>query len=135
MPSNKRQLERFLGLVGYYRSFIEGFSDIAEPLRELRPKGAEFRWDDRQQAAFDQLVSKVAEDVVLKVPDFGKEFVLETDASNVAVGATLNEKDNGGGSYPKQRCGGRAGGERWRRRTLRRQRWRVHLRRHQPGVE
>ena len=99
-PANSKALGRFLGLCGYYRGWIAGFAHIAAPLRSLCKPRTPFVWSDDCQTAFETLKTKVAEDVVLKVVDYGKAMVLETDASDVAVGAVLSQKDAQGKLRP-----------------------------------
>ena len=100
VPTTKRELQRFLGLAGYYRAFVENYAGVVEPLRALLPKGAGFSWGNEQQRAFEQVIAAINTDAVLKIPDWGKPFVLETDASDIAVGATLNQEDADGRLRP-----------------------------------
>lgn len=90
-PKNPKDIKSFLGLVGYYRRFIENFSKITKPLTSLLKKDAEFHWNQEQQNAFSTLKSKLTSAPLLQYPDFSKTFILTTDASNYAVGAILSQ--------------------------------------------
>ena len=94
-PRCTKQLQSFLGLCNYYRRFVPGYSDIAEPLFQLLPKGAEFNWGPDQQAAFDRLKASLTSPPILGFPRRDGMFILDTDASNVGVGATLSQVQDG----------------------------------------
>jgi hypothetical protein len=89
-PQNLRAVRRFLGMVGFYARFIPDYSRVAEPLHALKRKGAKFVWNAEQQGAFESLKESLCKAPVLQIPDFGKEFVLCTDASNLAISAVLH---------------------------------------------
>jgi hypothetical protein len=90
-PRNTRQLKGFLGLAGYYRKFIPNFGKIAKPLTELLRKNVPYVWDDKTEAAFNELKTLLTTAPLLQYPDFTKPFVLTTDASNEALGAVLSQ--------------------------------------------
>ena len=85
-PVTKKQVRSFLGLVGFYRSFIPNFSHIAAPLTELTKKGEsnKVHWDEPQQRAFDSLKALTVQPI-LKMADLSKPFTLQVDASNEGI--------------------------------------------------
>ena len=89
----------FLGLAGFYRQFIPGFSRLALPLTELTKDKAPFVWGDAQQQAFAQLKAAMKVAPILLLPDPALPFVVHTDASGFAVGAVL-QQDQGRGLQP-----------------------------------
>jgi hypothetical protein len=90
-PTTPKQLKSFLGLAGYYRRFVPQFSKIANPLHKLLKKDAKFVWGEEQEIAFHSLKQKLTSEPVLQYPDFTKEFLLTTDASNEGAGAILSQ--------------------------------------------
>ncbi|KAG8501240.1 hypothetical protein CXB51_003361 [Gossypium anomalum] len=74
--------ESFLGLAGYYRRFVEGFSVMAAPLTKLIRKGVPFVWTEKQQEAFEKLKKVLTEAPVLIQPEFEKDFTVYGDASH-----------------------------------------------------
>jgi hypothetical protein len=94
-PANEKKLRTFLGMASYYRKFIKDFSKIASPLHRLLKKGAKFEWAEAQEHAFQNLKSKLITQPILQYPDFSREFVLTTDASNDGLGAILSQGDVG----------------------------------------
>eukprot|EP00736_Rhodelphis_marinus_P012019 Rmarinus@m.1179 len=99
-PTNVRQLRAFLGLVGYYRQFIEGFASIASPLRVLTSPREKFVWSSECQRAFEQLKRKLVEAPVLAHPRFDRQFSLTTDASGTGLGAVLAQEGEDGKVHP-----------------------------------
>ena len=91
-PINVKGVRRFLGLIGYYRPFIQGFSSIAYPLNQLLRQDVPFHWEQDQQTAFEELKSKLMQDPILIYPDFNKEFYIACDASGYGLGAVLLQK-------------------------------------------
>ena len=85
------QLKLYLGLSGYYRRFIPNFSKIAKPLTALLKKNTPFEWNQRAEDAFVTLKDLLTNGPLLQYPDFTRQFVLTTDASNEALGAILSQ--------------------------------------------
>jgi len=94
-PKNLRSVRRFLGMVSFYARFIPEFSRRAAPLHRLKGNGIHFVWGEEQQTSFESLKAALCEAPVLQVPDFKEDFVLVTDASDIAVSAVLNQRANG----------------------------------------
>ena len=75
VPTNKNQLMRFLGMVGYYRKFCKNFAVVAEPLKRLLQKKQTFNWMEDQQIAFEKVKRLLTSALVLAMPDFDQPFV------------------------------------------------------------
>jgi hypothetical protein len=95
-PRTLKAVRRFLGMVGFYASFLPDFSRIADPLHALKRKNAGFAWGEVQNGAFEQLKALISTPPVLQVPDFSKDFVLVCDSSDVAISAVLNQRRSEG---------------------------------------
>ncbi|XP_073721145.1 uncharacterized protein [Misgurnus anguillicaudatus] len=97
LPATKKQIRSFLGLVGWYRKFIPHFSTIAAPLTDLikKVKPNQVQWTAPAEEAFTQLKAALSTEPVLRSPDFGKPFILQTDASELGLGAVLLQEQNG----------------------------------------
>ena len=95
-PTNVEKLRSFLGLAGYYRRFIPHFSSVAAPLTKLTEKSVQFKWDALQHESFSTLKRSLCEAPILAYPDFDRPFILQTDASNVGLGAVLAQVDHTG---------------------------------------
>lgn len=81
VPKSKRDLRRFLGMAGYYRSFCKNFSVVVKPLTDILRKDANFKWNDNCQCAFVSLKCLLCSSPVLAALDFSRTFKLEVDAS------------------------------------------------------
>lgn len=91
-PTTVTKLRRFLGMANYYRRFIDEFSGITSPLTELlKTKSKILGWNDEAEEAFNKIKEKLISAPILSCPDFSKEFVIQTDASDVAVAGILTQ--------------------------------------------
>ena len=95
VPQTTQELQGFLGLVGYYRKYVSGFASIAKPLYRLTEKGREFKWTSECGAAFEELKARLMTAPILAFPDFSRTFILDTDASDVGLGAVLSQEHEG----------------------------------------
>jgi len=95
-PTTKKELQRFLGMVGYYRRFCEHFSTTVFHLTELLRDKVKYTWSVDCQRAFDNVKSLLCSSPVLAAPCFDRPFSLEVDASQVGAGAVLLQGDNEG---------------------------------------
>lgn len=92
LPKTPTEIKRFLGLIGYYRKFIPDFAKITKPLTQCLKKGCKVNIDDHKYIeCFKKCKTLLTNDPILQYPDFSKDFVLTTDASNVAIGAVLSQ--------------------------------------------
>ena len=88
-PQNVAEVRSFLGLAGYYRWFVRGFSVIAFILTKLLQKGLKFEWNDKCQSSFDQLKKILVEAPVLTQPTPSREYVMYSGASRIGLGCVL----------------------------------------------
>lgn len=88
-PTTKKELQRFLGLVGYYRSFCRNFSSVVFPLTELLKSDVKFVWSADCQQAFENVKALLCACPVLAAPCFDRPFQVQVDASQVGAGAVL----------------------------------------------
>ena len=95
-PQNVKELRSFLGLISYYRKFIRNFSSIAKCLFELTKSNAKWNWTEECNQVFKTLKDKLVTSPILSYPNVdGGEFILDTDASHLAIGAVLSQVQDG----------------------------------------
>ncbi|XP_061754270.1 uncharacterized protein LOC133551511 isoform X2 [Nerophis ophidion] len=94
-PSSLKDVRRFVGLASYYRRFIKNFACIAEPLHALTKKHVQFHWSEECQLAFDDLKSRLITAPILGYPLDKGDMILDTDASDVGIGAVLSQVQQG----------------------------------------
>ena len=94
-PSCVKHLRSFLGLTNYYRKFLKDYAKYSKVLEGLCGKNKEKKliWTEECNEAFQKLKEKMINTPILAYPDFGKEFILDTDASFDTIGAVLSQKD------------------------------------------
>lgn len=91
-PRNKKQLQGFLGTVNFCSKFSEKFALEVVPILELLKKGKKWCWEDRHERAFNRVKDLFGSWVQLHFPDPKKEFYIQTDASDFALGAVIYQK-------------------------------------------
>ncbi|KAK3084626.1 hypothetical protein FSP39_016530 [Pinctada imbricata] len=92
-PKSVKQVKSFLGVCNYYRKFIQGYAKMVTPLTSLTRKDTKFQWGPDQHHAFIALKQKLTSAPILVYPDFQKQFIISTDASDTAIGYVLGQKD------------------------------------------
>ena len=102
VPVTKTQVRSFLGLTGYYRRFIPNYATVAYSLTELtrKAKPEKVEWTEECSKAFEGLKQILMSEPVISSADFSKPFILQTDASEVGVGAILSQTDDEGLDHP-----------------------------------
>src|ERR1035438_4389434 len=90
-PKSVHELQHFLGMVNFYRRFMEKFAHVAQPLTDLLLQECPFEWHDREQGAFEQLKGALMKTPVLLLPNLNMPFTVTTDASQIAIGAVLTQ--------------------------------------------
>jgi hypothetical protein len=94
VPSSVKDVQKFLGLCNYYRSYVSRFSEVAAPLSSLTKKGVSFKWSEECNNSFLHLKKALCEAPILAYPMSKGQFILDTDASGVGIGAVLSQVQN-----------------------------------------
>lgn len=95
VPKNKKQLKRYIGLCGFYRRLIPNYSKLMDPLIKLTSPKSAFTWSEEYDNIFKQVQKVFFSEPFLSLPDWSKEFFLNTDASGVAIAGVLLQERNG----------------------------------------
>ncbi|KAK3085547.1 hypothetical protein FSP39_005150 [Pinctada imbricata] len=96
IPTNKKEIMRFLGMAGFYRKFCPNFSSVVGPLTNLLQKRVNFAWTNDCDESFKKIKCVLMNSPVLSAPNFDKQFKLTVDASDVGIGAALFQENDDG---------------------------------------
>ena len=91
VPRNKTEMQNFLGFANYYREFIPWHAKLVVPLHAITGLNATFAWGSEQQLAFNEIKKTHIDATALAQPDSEGEFILDTDASAVAISGILHQ--------------------------------------------
>ena len=86
------EVRSFLGLVGYYRRFVEGFSNIVSPLTQLTRKDQRFFWTEECEECFEEIKKRLTTGPILAILDTTKKFKVYCDASYHDLGCVLMQE-------------------------------------------
>lgn len=89
VPTTRKKLQHFLGMINYYRKFIPKLSQIARPLNKLTSVDVQYEFNEECHQAFTEIKMALANDVLLRIPSFEERFYISCDASNTAIAAVL----------------------------------------------
>ena len=95
-PKTKKQVRALMGLLGYYRKYIPGYSIKTTPITDqLKGDKKSIEWTDECEAALEEIQKMMSQKPVLVLPDLGKKFTVRTDASGSGIGGVLLQEFNG----------------------------------------
>ena len=99
MPHNKKGMQSFMGTINFVRRFVPDFAQTVKPLQQMVKQNAQFKWAETEKNAFSKIKTVVAHAPSLKSPDFDKDFILYTFASDDSLAAVLTQKEDGGDEF------------------------------------
>ena len=88
-PQKVTEVRSFLGLAGYYRRFVEGFSKMVSPLNQITRNDQPFSWTDKCEECFEEMKRRLTTTLILIIPDTSKKFEVYCDASYQGLGCVL----------------------------------------------
>ena len=94
-PKSVTQVRQFIGLASYYRRHVKDFSKIVAPMVQLTKKGENFIWSEECEEAFSKIKSLLIQAPIMAYPLDDGEYILDTDASDVGIGAVLSQIQDG----------------------------------------
>jgi len=100
VPKSLTEVQSFLGFANFYRRFIHDYSKVAQPLTELTKKTEKWEWNYKAERAFEELKQRFTSAPILSHFDAQKPVIIETDASDFAIGAVLSQRDSEGRLHP-----------------------------------
>ncbi len=92
-PTTAKEVHCFVGFVNFYRTLIDDFARLCQPLTALLKKNVRFQWGEKEQKAFESIKAAFTKETFLSHPDESKPFVVETDASDFPVAGILSQFD------------------------------------------
>ena len=92
IPTNKKEVQLFLGFTNFYWRFIKGFSHVACPLFDLTKVDSTFHWSMEEQLAFDTLQQRITSAPILTLPDNSRPYHVEADSSDFTTGVVLSQE-------------------------------------------
>ena len=93
-------MQSFMGTINFMRRFVSDFAQIVKPLQQMVKQSVQFKWANSEKGAFDKIKTSIAHAPSLKSPNFEKDFILYTFASDDSLVAVLRQKEEGGDEYP-----------------------------------
>ena len=93
-PRNIKQLQSFLGLCNFYRKFQKNYAHITSKLSVVLQKNKQWKWGERERDVFNEIKDHFSNMIMMNHPNFERTFYLQTDASNIALGAELYQEDD-----------------------------------------
>lgn len=99
-PTSPSQVRRLMGMAGFYRKFIQNFSDVTAPIINLLKKDVKFCWTNEAQDAFELLKTLLSSVPVIASPKFSEPFLIRCDASTEGIGSVLFQKNDAGDERP-----------------------------------
>src|SRR5271167_794946 len=99
-PTSVKEVQAFIGFANFYRKFIKGYSAMAAPLTNLTKKDKPFIWTSKEGEAFTRLREAFTKAPILAYFEPEEQIIMETDASDFAIGACLNQRGKDGKLHP-----------------------------------
>ena len=99
-PTNVKELQEFMGMINYYRKFIDKFAEISFPLTDLFKKNSKFEWNEERNTSFELFKKLLCSEPILVLPNFNIPFILDTDCSNRCIGVCLSQISNDDKEHP-----------------------------------
>ena len=93
-------MQSFLGTINFVPRFVLDFAQIVKPLQQMVKKNALFKWTEIEKSTFNKIKTIVAHAPSLKSPNFDKDFILYTFASDDSLAGVLTQKEDGGDEFP-----------------------------------
>ena len=90
-PKRVTQVRSFTAFCNYYRKFVKNFAEVAKPLYALTSEAVKFTWNEEHEETFQLLKMRLLQAPILSFPNFLHPFVIDTDASETALGAVLSQ--------------------------------------------
>jgi hypothetical protein len=100
LPHNKKAMQSFFGKINFVRKFTPDFAEIIKPLQKMIHKDSEFKWDDEQKDAFNNIKAAISWAPILRSPDFNRDFNPYTFASDQFLAVVLTQKDDDNNEAP-----------------------------------
>lgn len=92
LPTTRKQLRRFIGMVNYYRDVWPKRAETLAVLSALTSSSVKYNWEPQHTKAFEDMKKLISRETLLTFPDFSEPFDIHTDASGVQLGACISQK-------------------------------------------
>ena len=94
LPKSRKEMQSFLGKINFFHRFVPNFAQVVKPLQFLVKKDVQFKWCDEQKNVFADIRKSITEAPALMSPDFTKDFILYTFATDFSYAAVLTQKNH-----------------------------------------